>query len=147
MPGMGNHHHAIVTTSGAAQQYFDQGLNLVFGFNHEEAVRSFQRAAELDPNAPMPHWGIAWALGPNYNLDVDDARAKQANAAIAQALALSKRRARAGARVRRGAGDQISDRTPRPTARRWRASTPTPCAICRSDIPTISTPPRSTPRA
>src|SRR5689334_21309873 len=38
----------------------------------------------------MPHWGIAWALGPNYNLDVDDERAKQANAAIAQAVALSK---------------------------------------------------------
>ena len=88
MPGMGNHHHAIVTTSGEAQQYFDQGVNLVFGFNHEEAVRSFQRAAELDPKASMPHWGIAWALGPNYNLDVDDERAKQANTAVAQALML-----------------------------------------------------------
>ena len=53
-------------------------------------MRSFRRAAELDPKAPMPHWGIAWALGPNYNLDVDDERAKQANAAIAKALALSK---------------------------------------------------------
>src|SRR5207247_10082299 len=89
MPGMGNHHHAIETTSAQAQQYFDQGFNLVFGFNHEEAVRSFKRATELDPKAPMPHWGIAWALGPNYNLDVDDERAKQANAAIARALALS----------------------------------------------------------
>jgi len=90
MPGMGTHHHAIATTNGQAQQYFDQGFNLVFGFNHEEAVRSFRRAAEFDPKAPMPHWGIAWALGPNYNLDVDDERAKQANAAIAEALALSK---------------------------------------------------------
>jgi hypothetical protein len=89
MPGMGNHHHAIVTTSGEAQRYFDQGVNLVFGFNHEEAVRSFQRAAELDPKASMPHGGIAWALGPHYNLDVDDDRAKQANTAIAQALMLS----------------------------------------------------------
>jgi tetratricopeptide (TPR) repeat protein len=87
---MGNHHHAIVTASAEAQQYFDQGFALVFGFNHEEAVRSFRRAAELDPKAPMPHWGIAWALGPNYNLDVDDERGKQANAAIAQALAMSK---------------------------------------------------------
>jgi tetratricopeptide (TPR) repeat protein len=90
MPGMGSHHHAIVTASAEAQQYFDQGVALVFGFNHEEAVRSFRRAAELDPKAPMPHWGIAWALGPNYNLDVDDERGKQANAAIAQARALSK---------------------------------------------------------
>ena len=90
MPGMGNHHHAIATASPEAQRYFDQGFDLVFGFNHEEAVRSFKRAAELDPKAAMPHWGIAWALGPNYNLDVDDDRAKQANTAIAEALTLSK---------------------------------------------------------
>jgi len=87
---MGNHHHPIATSSAEAQRFFDQGFDLVFGFNHEEAVRSFARAAELDPKAAMPHWGIAWALGPNYNLDVDDDRAKQANAAIARALELSK---------------------------------------------------------
>ncbi|MEP7308242.1 MAG: hypothetical protein ABJA98_22290 [Acidobacteriota bacterium] len=90
IPGMGNHHHAMSTTSADAQRYLDQGFDLVFGFNHEEAVRSFTRAAELDPKAAMPHWGIAWALGPNYNLDVDDERAKQANSAIAEALRLSK---------------------------------------------------------
>ncbi len=89
IPGMGNHRHPIVTASSEAQLYFDQGFDLVFGFNHEEAVRSFRRAAELDPKAPMPHWGIAWALGPNYNLDVDEARADQANIAIMQALELS----------------------------------------------------------
>src|SRR5262245_6950632 len=90
LPGMGNHHHTIATVSPEAQRFFDQGFDLVFGFNHEEAVRSFKRAAELDPKAAMPHWGIAWALGPNYNLDVDDDRGKQANAAMAQALVLSK---------------------------------------------------------
>ena len=90
IPGMGNHRHPIMTTSEEAQRYFDQGFDFVFGFNHEEAVRSFTRAAELDPNAPMPHWGIAWALGPNYNLDVDEARASQANVAIGRALELSK---------------------------------------------------------
>ena len=87
---MGNHRHPIATSQPEAQRFFDQGFNFVFGFNHEEAVRSFKQAAELDPRAPMPHWGIAWALGPNYNLDVDDDRAKQARSAIAQALALSK---------------------------------------------------------
>jgi tetratricopeptide (TPR) repeat protein len=87
---MGNHHHPIATSNAEAQQFFDQGFDLVFGFNHEEAVRSFKRAAELDPKAAMPHWGIAWALGPNYNLDVDDDRARQANAAMAQALVLAK---------------------------------------------------------
>ena len=40
---------------------------MVYGFNHDEAVRSFRRAAELDPASPMPHWGIALALGPNIN--------------------------------------------------------------------------------
>ena len=90
MPGMGSHHHPIATASPEAQLYFDQGFDLVFGFNHEEAVRSFERAATLDPQAAMPHWGIAWALGPNYNLDVDDQRANKANVAIAKALSLSK---------------------------------------------------------
>jgi hypothetical protein len=89
MPGMGSHHHPMATTSADAQRYFDQGFDLVFGFNHEEAARSFARAAELDPKAAMPHWGVAWALGPNYNLDVDDARGRQAYEAMAQALALS----------------------------------------------------------
>ena len=70
---------------------FDQGLAQAFGFNHEAAIRSFERAAELDPSATMPHWGRAWALGPNYNLDIDDARAKAAYEALtkAQALALA----------------------------------------------------------
>src|SRR6201999_4146417 len=51
LPGMGNHHHAIATSSPEAQRFFDQGFDLVFGFNHEEAVRSFKRSAELDPKA------------------------------------------------------------------------------------------------
>jgi len=74
MPGLGNLHHAIATRSGDAQRFFDQGLTLVYAFNHEEAIRSFQKAAELDPRSPMPYWGIAYALGPNINLDVDPER-------------------------------------------------------------------------
>ena len=89
LPGMGSHHHPITTSSPDAQAFFDQGVALVFGFNHEEATRSFQHAAELDPRAPMPHWGIAWSVGPNYNLDVDDPRAKQALQAIDTARQLS----------------------------------------------------------
>ena len=88
LPGVGAHHHPIATTSPDAQKFFDQGMALVFGFNHEEATRSFQRAAELDPRAPMPHWGIAWSLGPNYNLDIDDPRAKRAFEAIDTATRL-----------------------------------------------------------
>jgi hypothetical protein len=87
--GLGTHHHPITSSSPQAQQLFDQGFVLVYAFNHEEAVRSFQRAAMLDPAAAMPHWGIAWALGPNYNLDIDDPRARQATEAIARAKALA----------------------------------------------------------
>jgi hypothetical protein len=57
MPGLGRHHHTISTKYSEAQRFFDQGLTLVFGFNHEEAVRSFQRAAALDPQSEMEVWG------------------------------------------------------------------------------------------
>jgi tetratricopeptide (TPR) repeat protein len=87
--GFGYHHHPIRTTSRDAQQQFDLGMAQAFGFNHEAAIRSFQRASELDPAAAMPHWGRAWALGANYNLDIDDARAKEAYDAITKAKSLA----------------------------------------------------------
>jgi tetratricopeptide (TPR) repeat protein len=90
MAGLGDHRHPISTKNAEAQGYFDRGFALVFAFNHEEAVRAFQRAAELDPAAAMPHWGVAWALGPNYNLDIDDPRARQAYEAIERARTLAK---------------------------------------------------------
>jgi hypothetical protein len=68
LEGLGSHTHAITTQSALAQKFFDQGLALIYGFNHDEAARLFARAAELDPHSPMPHWGIALALGPNYNM-------------------------------------------------------------------------------
>ena len=68
---------------------FDQGLAQAFGFNHEAAIRSFERAAELDPSSPMPHWGKAWALGPNYNIDIDDERAKAAYESLTKARSLA----------------------------------------------------------
>ena len=52
LAGMGAHRHPIQTGSAEAQKYFDQGVTLLFGFNHEEAFRSFERAAELDPKSP-----------------------------------------------------------------------------------------------
>ena len=85
----GKHHHPIRTANAEAQQMFDQGLAQAFGFNHEAAIRSFERAAELDPSAAMPHWGKAWALGPNYNLDIDEPRAKAAYDAVAKAQSLA----------------------------------------------------------
>jgi tetratricopeptide (TPR) repeat protein len=88
---LGTLHHPITTSSPGAQQYFDQGLRLVFAFNHEEAINSFREAAKLDPQAAMPHWGIALALGPNINLPMDPAREKQAVEEIQTALRLGER--------------------------------------------------------
>jgi tetratricopeptide (TPR) repeat protein len=89
MPGLGAHHHAIATTNPEAQRFFDQGLSLVFAFNHDEAIRAFERASELDPHAIMPHWGMALALGPNINLDIDPERERAAWTAMRKALALA----------------------------------------------------------
>jgi len=87
--GLGDLHHPIATTSPEAQRFFDQGLRYLYAFNHDEAVRSFTRAAELDPKAPMPAWGVALALGPNINLDVDPEREKAAFAAAQRARTLA----------------------------------------------------------
>src|SRR5258708_4363967 len=88
MPGMGSLHHPVSTPNPEAQKFFDQGLSFVYAFNHEEAVNSFKRAAELDPQMAMAYWGIALALGPNINLDVDPAREKAAYDAVQKALAM-----------------------------------------------------------
>src|SRR5947209_2911728 len=91
MTGIGENHHPVTTRNAEAQKFFDQGLLLVYAFNHDEAVRSFKRAAELDPNMAMAHWGVALALGPNINLDVDPDREKAAYEAEQKALALKSR--------------------------------------------------------
>lgn len=89
LPGLGSLHHPVSTKNAEAQKFFDQGLTLIFAFNHEEAVRSFKRAAELDSQLAMAYWGIALALGPNINLDVDPERESAAYDAAQKALALS----------------------------------------------------------
>ncbi|MBE9007956.1 hypothetical protein IQ259_23565 [Fortiea sp. LEGE XX443] len=89
MAGLGTHHHPVSTQNPEAQQFFDQGLNLVYGFNHDEAVRSFQHTAELDPQMAMAYWGIALALGPNINAVVTTEKEQTAYQAIQKALALS----------------------------------------------------------
>src|SRR5229473_716276 len=86
IPGLGQHHHTISTKSPEAQRFFDQGLTLVFAFNHEEAARAFRRASELDPQSAMPFWGLALALGPCINLDVDPPHELAANEAVQKAL-------------------------------------------------------------
>src|SRR6202049_2940273 len=87
--GLGDLHHPVSTHNAQAQQFFDQGLRFIFAFNHDEAARSFRHAAELDPQLAMAYWGVAEAVGPNYNDPADPDRYKQAHEAVQKALDLS----------------------------------------------------------
>ena len=79
-----------VTASPEAQAYFDQGLSFLYAFNHDEAIRSFQRAAELDPASAMPLWGLALANGPHINnMAVPPEREKAAFDALVKARSLA----------------------------------------------------------
>ena len=85
---LGTHHMGISTRVPAAQRYFDQGIRLVYGFNHAEAVRAFSEAARLDPDCAICHWGSALALGPNINAPLDSTGGVQAWEHLGKALAL-----------------------------------------------------------
>ena len=80
--GLGNLHHPVSTKNAEAQKFFDQGLRFIYAFNHDEAARSFQHAGELDPKLAIAYWGVAEAVGPNYNDPASDDRFKQAHEAI-----------------------------------------------------------------
>jgi tetratricopeptide (TPR) repeat protein len=86
--GLGVHRHPISTKNARAQMFFDQGVNLLFGFNHAEAIRSFREAARLDPDCAMCWWGVAFALGPNINLPMPDDAVAPAWKALQRAKAL-----------------------------------------------------------
>ncbi len=90
--GHGARHYEITTTSADAQRYFDQGLTLCYGFNHAEAIRSFEQAAAEDPGCAMAQWGIAYAWGPHINNPAMDGQANAAaRAAADRAMALRER--------------------------------------------------------
>ncbi len=86
--GLGNHSRKVSTKNNEAQRYFDQALTWTFSFNHDEAIRSYQRAAELDPELAIAYWGIAFCNGPHINNPVmDEARAIAAWDALQKAKA------------------------------------------------------------
>lgn len=87
--GLGRHSHPISTKNPQTQKYFDQGVNLLFGFNHAEAIRSFREAARLDPDCAMCWWGVAFALGPNINMPMPADAVAPAWQALQKAQALA----------------------------------------------------------
>jgi tetratricopeptide (TPR) repeat protein len=87
--GLGDVHLQVSTSNVEAQQFFNQGLAYLYAFNHEEAARSFKRAAALDPQLAMAYWGLALALGSNYNLQADAPQLKEAYANVQKARSLA----------------------------------------------------------
>jgi len=67
VPGTGTYSRPISADSSQAQAFFDQGLRLAWSFYFPESIASYQEAARLDPDNPMPYFGIAHAAGPNPN--------------------------------------------------------------------------------
>jgi tetratricopeptide (TPR) repeat protein len=84
---LGTYSRAVTTSSQTAQLWFDRGLVWIFAYNHEEAIVCFEKAIEADPDCAMAHWGIAYAIGPNYNKPWDDFEADEKPEALSQALA------------------------------------------------------------
>ncbi|MBK5255079.1 MAG: tetratricopeptide repeat protein [Vicinamibacteria bacterium] len=88
--GLGGLSRRVTTTSPEAQAYFNQGLAFLYAFNHDEAIRAFQRAAEIDPTCAMAFWGLALAKGPHINnMAVPPEHEKAAWEAVAKAQALA----------------------------------------------------------
>ncbi|HWA92332.1 MAG TPA: hypothetical protein VG889_20005 [Rhizomicrobium sp.] len=86
--GYGDHTHKIATANPKTQAYFDQGVRMLFAFNHAEAIRSFREGARLDPGCAMCWWGVAFALGPNINLPMMEDAPAPAWAALEMARSL-----------------------------------------------------------
>lgn len=86
--GLGDLAMDITSSSDDAQAYFNQGMRIANDFNHREAVRSFRRAQQLDPQCAMCYWGEALALGPNINAPMESEAALLAHAAVQRAMEL-----------------------------------------------------------
>lgn len=84
---LGPYARPVTTTSREAQTWFDRGLGWTYGYNHEEAVECFRRAIAIDPDCGMAHWGLAYAIGPNYNKPWDLFEPQERVAALAEAHA------------------------------------------------------------
>ncbi len=115
--GLGNLHYKVSTNSALAQKYFNQGLTLLYAFNHGEAARSFRYATKLDSGFAMAWWGLAQVLGPNYNAALDPSNLVDINTAIKNAITTSstsnaKEKALIHALAKRYPAEKVSDMSP-----------------------------------
>jgi tetratricopeptide (TPR) repeat protein len=112
---LGSYTRQVTTDSPRAQTWFTRGLVWAYGFGHEEAAACFERAIEADPDCVMAYWGLAYALGPNYNkpwetFDLDDAFSSISRASAA--LAAAEGRAERAAPVERALAGALASRYP-----------------------------------
>lgn len=112
---LGRYSRAISNTSEDAQMWFDRGLMWIYGFNHEEAITCFRHALDADPDCAMAYWGIAYAIGPNYNKPWEDFSKREATAMLfegAQALSDAQRMAKSASAAERALIEALTHRYP-----------------------------------
>jgi tetratricopeptide (TPR) repeat protein len=109
LSGFDGFHFPLDSRDPRARRWFDQGMLLAYGFNPEEAVRSFEAALAIDPACATCWWALAWALGPNINADMPPQAAARVEAALAQA----RRHAHRAGPAQRALIDALSGRHPR----------------------------------
>lgn len=117
LENLGSYGMKVSTGNERAQKFFNQGINLYYGFNHFEAYRSFKEVARLDPDCAMAYWGQALSLGPNINLPMDPADTETVYKAIQKSVALldkasPKERALISALAKRYTTEALEDRKP-----------------------------------
>ena len=86
---LGGYRREVTTSSAAARAWFNRGLLWTYAFNHEEAVRCFERAIANDPDCALAYWGLAYALGPNYNKTWEDFDPVDLSSSVSRAFAAS----------------------------------------------------------
>ena len=106
LQGLGSHQRRVDTRSPQAQQFFDQGLVLAYGFNHAAAGRAFAEALRLDPACAMCAWGVALVLGPHINAAMEASAVSRPGRRPARPSG-SRRVLRPGPRADRGAGQAL----------------------------------------
>ena len=143
---LGSYSRTVTTSSPDAQLWFDRGLVWIYAYNHEEAIVCFQKALEADPECAMAHWGIAYAIGPNYNKPWEAFEDEEKPDALAQARDAIAKATRLKDQVtpaERALIEAIPQRYPEDArsriSRPGTTPTPTPCARCTRPIPAIST--------